>query len=346
MREQSDRTFFASDNNASVDPAVMSAIAEANRGHAVAYGDDPYTREAEEVFKQTFGPSCEVFFVYNGTGANVLGMAGAVRSFNSILAADIAHATLDECAAPEHFLGAKLVPFASKNGKLTTDVLEPALHAVGFEHSAQPKIVTITEATEVGTVYRVDEIRRICDFAHRNNLLVHMDGARIANAAVFLGTDLKSITADAGIDILSFGGTKNGLMFGEAVCFFNPEASRDFRYIRKQGMQLASKMRYIAVQFTVLLRDGLWKRNAESANNAAAELYQKIGRLPGIELVHPLETNGLFVKVPPRLIEPLREEYFFYDWEPAEHVVRWMCSFDSRKEDIEGFARTIEKLLQ
>jgi len=242
---------FASDNNAGVHPLVLNALRSVNDGHEIAYGDDQVTQRVIQKMKRIFGDESEIFFVFIGTAANVLGLSSITQSYNAIITTDTAHIHVDECGAPEKFTGCKLLTTPTPDGKLTVDLIKQHMHGFGFEHHAQPRVISITQATELGTVYTVDEIRTIADYAHANGLLLHMDGARISNAAVALDSGFYEITGGAGVDVLSFGGTKNGLMYGEAVVFFNKELCRDFKYRRKQGMQLASKMRYIAAQFEV-----------------------------------------------------------------------------------------------
>lgn len=336
---------FASDNNAGVHPKILEAMAQANQGHVVAYGDDPYTASASRKFKEIFGEETEVFFVYNGTGANCLSLQAMTKSFQAVICAETAHINEDECGAPEKFTGCKLLTIPGGNGKITVHQIRQHLHILGNEHHSQPKVVSITQATELGTVYRPDEVREIARFAHENGLLVHLDGARICNAAVALNTGLREATGDLGVDVLSFGGTKNGVMFGEAVIFFDPDLSRDFKFIRKQGTQLASKMRFIAVQFEALLTDDLWRRNAEHANTMAAFLERKIHDIPQIEIVRPVNANAIFAKIPKEHIPTLQQEYFFYVWDEAQSIVRWMTSFDTTEEDIIGFVSLLKKIL-
>jgi threonine aldolase len=233
---------FASDNNAGIHPAILDAIIEANTGHTLAYGDDPYTSKAKELLKHQFGDDTEAFFVMNGTGANVLGLSAITRSFNAVICADSAHIETDECGAPEKFTSCKLLTVKTTDGKINPSMFAGSMDGIGFEHHVQPRVISISQATEMGTVYRVSEIRELAAFAHANNLLLHMDGARIANAAVSLNCSFREMTTDAGVDVLSFGGTKNGLQFGEAVIFLKPELANNFKYIRKQGMQLLSKI--------------------------------------------------------------------------------------------------------
>src|SRR5581483_11961461 len=250
---------FASDNNAGVHPKVLEAIAAVNQGHVVGYGVDPYTEEAIENFKQHFGKDIEVFIVFNGTAANCLGLKALTESYQAVICADGAHIYTDECGAPEKFTGCKLIPIAAPDGKLTVESVSHAYHGIGDQHHVQPRVVSITQVTELGTVYKPREVRDLARFAHEHNMFLHMDGARIANAAVSLGLSLREATRDLGVDVLSFGGTKNGAMGAEAVIFFDKALSRDFLYIRKQGMQLASKMRFISAQFSALFTDDLWR---------------------------------------------------------------------------------------
>lgn len=336
---------FASDNNAGVHPDILNAIVRANSGHTIAYGDDPYTRAAEDMFKAAFGEGIAVYFVYNGTAANVLGLKAATHSFNAVICAETAHINVDECAAPEKFCGGKLLSVPTEDGKLRKEDIEKHLHGFGFEHHAQPKLISITQPTELGTLYTPEEISDIVSLARQYDLLVHMDGARIANAAVALGMDLKACTRDLGIDVLSFGGTKNGLMFGEAVVFFNPDLSHHFKYIRKQGMQLNSKMRYISAQFEAYLDTGLWRDNARHANAMAALLKQGIDKIPAVRVTQKVETNGIFAIIPRDCIPDLQRHFFFYVWDEAASEVRWMTSFDTQVEDIEAFVALLQERL-
>jgi threonine aldolase len=334
---------FASDNNAGVHPEVLDAINRANQGHVVAYGDDDYTRSAVKKFEEHFGPDIAVFFTFNGTGANVLSLQSLTRSFQSVLCSDFAHIYVDECGAPEKHTGCKLLPLPHTNGKISLDSVRQQYHGIGDQHHSQPRVISITQSTEMGTVYQPDEIRELAEFAHRHDMFLHVDGARIANAAVSLGQDLRQATRDLGVDALSFGGTKNGIMGGEAVIFFQPELSRDFLYLRKQSMQLASKMRFIAVQFEALLTDHLWRRSAEHANKMARLLEQEISRIPQIKIVWKVEANGVFAQIPRHAIEKIKEQYFFYMWIEEESIVRWMCAFDTTEEDVRRFAEVVRQ---
>ena len=338
---------FASDNNAGVHPEIMAAIAATNTGHAVGYGDDPWTREAEASFRRAFGEDIEVFFVLLGTGANVLSLSALAKPFEAVVCARAAHVNVDECGAPERFCGCKVLDVDAPNGKLTPEAVRPYLTGQHGEHHSQPRVLTLTQCTELGTVYRPEEIRALADLAHEKGLHVHMDGARLANAAVALDLDLAGASRDLGVDVLSFGGTKNGLMYGEAVVFFTPGLARDFRYIRKQGMQLASKMRFISAQFPPLLDTGLWRENARQANAMARLLASEV-QARGLAPTRPVEANAVFVRMPGAAVARLREEFFFYTWDPEPEdrpEVRFMCSFDTTEEDVRGFATALDRAL-
>ncbi len=337
---------FASDNNAGIHPALLEAIARANEGHVIAYGDDPYTRRAESTLKKFFGNDSEPFLVLTGTGANVLSLAALTRPYNAVICAESSHINTDECGAPEKFTQCKLIAVPTRNGKLTPEHIQPYLQGFGFEHHVQPRVISISQSTEMGTVYTVEEIKAISRLARQYDMYLHMDGARLANAAVSLEADFRAITGDAGVDVLSFGGTKNGMLCGEAVIFFRKELAENFRYIRKQGMQLVSKMRFIAAQFEVYLERGLWKANASRANAMAQLLFEKIKDLPGVTITQPVQANGVFAVLSQRVIARLLEKYFFYVWDERRHEVRWMTSFDTSEEDIETFAGTLGSILE
>ncbi len=336
---------FASDNNAGVHPDILKALDEVNQGHVIAYGDDPYTAQAVEKFKEHFGNEIDVYFVFNGTAANVLGITALTRSFNSIICSDLAHLHVDECGAPEKYTGCKLLTVPSPDGKLTVDGIQGHLHGFDFEHHAQPKVVSITQTTEMGTIYRPEEIRKNADLVHGYDMYLHMDGARLSNAAVSLNCGFRDITGDAGVDVLSFGGTKNGMMFGEAIVFFNKNLTGDFKYIRKQGMQLGSKMRFISAQFNALLSNDLWRRNAKHANEMARYLEEKVKPISGVKITQPVEANAVFAILPAEFIPELQKQFFFYVWDENTSEVRWMTAFDTTKEDIDKFARTLETIL-
>ncbi len=339
---------FASDNWSGVCPEIMQALQDVNPAHNEAYGElnDPVTEAAIEKFKQHFGEDIAVFFVYNGTAANVLGVGQLMRSYHAVITARTAHLNEDECAAPEKFMGSKILELEPEQGKIRPEQVEPFLNSIGFQHHAQPKVISISQVTELGTIYTPEEIRALSNFAHSHNMYLHMDGARIANAVVSLDTDFRSITTDAGVDVLSFGGTKNGLMFGEVVIFFGREKARDFEYLRKQGMQLHSKMRYIAAQFDRYLTGDLWKKNALQANRMAKKLAAELKRFPQLKLTQDVKANGVFCIMPPELIPLMQEAYFFHIWDPQTYEVRLMCSWDTTEEDIETFVRLLEQKLE
>ncbi len=336
---------FASDNNAGVHPAILDAIAKVNEGHMVGYGGDPVTRQAVDRFKQEFGDDIEVFFTFNGTGANVLSLSSLTQSFNSIICADTAHIQVDECGAPEKLTGCKLIPVPSRQGKIYREDIKTHLHGFGFEHHAQPGVISISQVTELGTLYSVEEIKVITDLAHEHGMFVHMDGARIANAAAALNLPFRAFTRDAGIDVLSFGGTKNGMMMGEAVIFFNAEQARMTKYIRKQSMQLFSKMRFISAQFLAYFEGELWKQNADHANKMALLLEQEVAKVNGVALTQKTQANGVFAIIPANIIPKLQEQYFFYMWDESRSEVRWMTSFDTTENDIYGFVNALKALL-
>ena len=337
---------FASDNNSGVHPEILKAIETANQGHAVGYGNDVYTQKAIEIFKEKFGAETEVFFVFNGTGANVLGLSTVTHSFNSIICAETAHIQEDECGAPEKFTGCKLLPVEPVNGKLTPELIRHHLKGFDFEHHSQPRVISISQVTEMGTVYEPLEIIALADLAHKNGMLLHMDGARIANAAVSLNLDFKAFTKDCGVDVLSFGGTKNGMMMGEAVLFFNPELTQLTKYIRKQSMQLYSKMRFVSAQFIAYFENDLWKKSATHANKMAKLLEAEVAKIPEIKLTQPVDANGVFAIVPKEIIKPLQEKFFFYIWNETSSEVRWMTSFDTTEEEILGFSGLIKQLIR
>lgn len=338
---------FASDNYAGVHIDILDAIIAANKDHVPAYGSDEITSRAQEQFKKYFGQGVEIFFVLNGTAANVLSLQAMTSSYQAVICTDTAHIQMDECGAPEKFIGCKLMPVPTSDGKLTVAAIQSHLARVGDQHAVQPRVISISQSTEYGTVYSRDEVKSLADFAHENNLYLHMDGARIANAAASLDLDLKSFTSDAGVDVLSFGGTKNGMMMGEAVVIFNKMFAKDFQYIRKQGMQLASKMRFISAQFHALMTNDLWLRNAKHANAMAslfAEKIQEIGS-PVIRISHPVQANAIFVVMPEKLIQRLQQQFHFYVWNEKMNEVRLMTSFDTSEHDITLFIETLSQEL-
>lgn len=339
---------FASDNNASVHPEVLEAIRRANDGPAAAYGDDPLTELAVEKFREQFGDDVAVFFVFNGTAANVLSLQALTRPFHAVLCPESSHIYTDECGAPEKFTGCKLIPLGAPDGKLTVNTVANAYHGIGDQHHVQPRVISITQATEMGTIYDPAEIEALARFAHERNMFLHVDGARLANAVVPRGPSLslRQATRDLGVDVLSFGGTKNGLMGAEAVVFFRPELAENFLFVRKQGMQLASKMRYTSAQMVALLTNDLWRRNAEKANRMARLLEEEIRKIPRIKIVFPVQANGVFAQIPRDAIQKIQERYFFYVWIEEKSVVRWMCSFDTTEEDVRKFAEFVRAVVR
>jgi threonine aldolase len=334
---------FASDNASGIHPDVLAAIADANRGHVHAYGDDPWTRAAIAAIRREFGEDAEVFFVFNGTGANVTALQALMRTFEYVICPTSAHINQDECGAPERFSGGKLVAVETPDGKLTPSMIEGAIDGVGFEHHSQPRVVSITQASEYGTVYRPDELAAIVKVARANGLRLHVDGARLANAAASLGCSLGE--ACAGADVVSFGGTKNGAMLAEAVVFRGPALAADFMYMRKQSAQLASKMRFIAVQFTALLTDELWRKNALHANGMAAALAEGVRTIPGVRITQAVDANEVFAALPREVIAHLQEEFDFYSWDERAGEVRWVASWDTTEDDVARFLAGIERAM-
>jgi len=336
---------FASDNNSGMHPAILQAIDDVNRGHCRGYGDDPFTEEAVQEFRKQFGRDIEVFFVFTGTGANVLGIRSVVESYNSIICAHSSHVNVDECGAPENFTGCKVETLPSEDGKIGFEQIEPLLRFHGHEHHVQPKVISITQPTELGTVYSIDEIAALADFAHQRELILHVDGARLSNAAAFLNCSLRETSGDAGVDVLSFGGTKNGMMLGEAVIFFRPELAKGFSYIRKQGMHLGSKMRFISAQFTALLKYDLWLHNARHTNRMAQYLARQLREVKGCRIVQEVQSNAVFAEIPPSIVEELQSRFFFYLYDPGKTVARFMTSFDTTEEDVDQFAASMQELI-
>ena len=337
---------FASDNNAGVHPEMIEAIRAANDGHVIAYGNDPFTARAIKLFQKHFGRDVAVYFVFGGTGANVLGLKAVTKPHHAILCAETAHVNVDECGAPEKFTGCKLISVPTPDGKLRVEQIKPLLHGIGVEHYAQPRVISVSQATEMGTVYTKKELKSLGDFAHDHDLLLHVDGARLANAAVSLNASLKELTADAGVDVLSFGGTKNGMMYGEAVIFFDKSMGADFKYIRKQGMHLASKMRFISAQFEALLSGDLWRRSAAHSNRMAQLVASELTKVPQIQLTQPVEANGIFVLIPRKYVPQLQKKYFFYVWDEEISEVRLMASFDTTEDDVRDFVEFVRKIVK
>jgi len=318
---------------------------EANSGHEIAYGDDYFTARAIQIMKKHFGENIAVFPVFNGTGANVTGIKNLTESFNSIICAETAHINVDECGAVEKFSGCKLLTVETSDGKLTVQSIKKHMHGFGFEHHSQPKVISITQVTELGTVYTPEEIKALSTFAHEHGMFLHMDGARLCNAAASLGLELQAITTEVGVDVLSFGLTKNGAINAEAVIFFDQNLVKNFKYFRKQGMQLGSKMRFVSVQFEAMLSGNIWKENAQHSNRMAQILAAKLAEIPQIKITQKVQANGIFAIVPPEIIPALQKEFFFYMWDEHRSEVRWMTAFDTTKEDVECFVALIRKLL-
>ncbi|MGO2519795.1 MAG: threonine aldolase family protein [Microbacterium sp.] len=341
---------FASDNYSGIHPEVLAAIAAANEGHQSAYGGDQYTERLQEVFAGHFGDGIEAFPVFNGTGANVVGLQSMLPRWGAVIAASTAHINVDEGGAPERIGGMKLLTVPADDGKLTPELVDREAWGWGDEHRAQPLVVSITQSTELGTLYSIDEIRALADHAHERGMHLHLDGARISNAAAALDVPLRAFTRDAGVDVLSFGGTKNGAMLGEAIVVLNPEASSGLIYGRKYNMQLSSKMRFISAQLIALLEGDLWLRNARHSNAMATRLRAGVeagladGSISGVSFSQPTQSNGLFAILPDGVAEKLRESFRFYDWDAARNEVRWMCSFDTQESDVDAFIAEIGRL--
>jgi threonine aldolase len=335
---------FASDNNAPVAPEILQAIADANEGDAIGYGDDEWTARAVARLREYFGTATDAYFAFNGTGANVVALSSLLRPWESVLCPATAHLQTDECGAFERFSGSKVVPIPTADGKLRPADVEPYLHGGHDVHFPQPRAISISQATEFGGLYERAEIEALCAFAHRHGLLVHVDGARIANAAAALKTTPRALTVDAGVDVLTFGGTKNGLMFGEAVCFFDPVLHAGAApFVRKQAMQLASKMRYIAAQFEALLRGELWLRYASHANAMTARLHELVRAIPGVRITRPVRCNAIFATLDRDAIERVQREFFFYLFDDALPEVRWMTHWATTADDVDRFATAVAR---
>ena len=336
---------FGSDNHSGVSPEILDAIASANSAHALAYGDDEYTQRLEALFRDTFGPQARVYLVFNGTGANVLCIDAMCRSHEAVVCAETAHINVDECGAPQRVVGCRLLTVDTPDGKLTPELVRSRLHGFGFEHHSQPKAISISQPTELGTLYTLEEIKALADLAHSYNMYLHVDGARLANAAVALGCTFKEMTTDLGVDALSFGGTKNGLLMGESCVLLNPALDTDMKYRRKQMTQLCSKMRFLAAQFEAYLTTGLWRCNAEHSNRMAQLLRSEVEKVEGVKVMYPVQVNSVFAQLPTEVWHRLQQRYFFYDWDEANDVVRWMCSFDTTEEDIYDFVAALKEEL-
>ena len=323
----------------------MEAVIKANEDHAIGYGDDPWTAAAVAKIKSIFGGEASPFFVFNGTGANSVALQAVTRPFNSILCAETAHINVDECGAPARMTGCAVVTIPTTDGKLTPELIKPRLHNFGVCHHSQPKAVYISQVSELGTVYTIEEVKAIADLLHAHNMYLHMDGARLANACAYLNCSMKQVTVDAGVDILSFGGTKNGMMMGEAVISFRPEITENLQYYRKQSAQLASKLRYLSAQFIPYLENNLWLENAIKANISAAKLAEVLKQYPQIQFTQKVETNQIFFTIPSEPLKKLLERYFFYMWNEENNEARLVTSWDTTGEDITQFEQDLKEAM-
>ena len=335
---------FASDNYSGIHPEIFEAIQRANTNHQISYGDDQFTEAANLLFEKEFG-KVTVLYTFNGTGANVTCLKCCTLPFQAVVCSEYAHILADECGAPTQSIGCSLLPLKTADGKLTTEMIKPLLNRIGNVHNTQPKVISISQSTELGTIYSIAELKALCDFAHANGMYVHLDGARISNAVAALGVSLKAATVDCGIDIMSFGGTKNGLMIGEAVLIFNEKLKANAPYFHKQTGQLFSKNRFIAAQFAALLNNNLWLRMASHANKMAQLLSNEVSKLAKVKITQKVDANAVFAIIPVEVIQPLRALYPFYEWDSQTHEQRWMCSFDTTEEEVIGFVKALKELL-
>lgn len=336
-------TSFASDNAAGVSPEVMAALGRANDGPALAYGEDPWSTAASDALRDLFDAPVDVLLCWGGTGANVAGLASVLQPWQAVLAPDTAHIVVDECGAPARFTGATIAPVPHVDGKLVPDSLEPWLDWCGVTHHPQPRVLSISQCTEMGTVYSVEEIAALCDLAHRHGMVVHVDGARIANAVAASGVDVRRMLLEPGVDLMTFGFTKNGAMYGEALVHLTPALADRARFVHKQAAQLPSKTRYVAAQVTALLTDDLWLRNATRANDMATLLAEKLRDTDEVVLDVPVESNAVFPRLPAEAIGPLQEWSFFWPWDLARSRVRWMTSFATTEEDVDRFVAGVRR---
>ncbi|GAA2430013.1 low specificity L-threonine aldolase [Streptomyces glaucus] len=334
---------FASDNYAGAHPEVLAALALANGGHQVSYGEDVYTEHLQGVARSHFGATAEAFPVFNGTGANVVALQAVTDRWGAVICAESAHINVDECGAPERVGGLKLLTVPTPDGKLTPELIDREAYGWDDEHRAMPQVVSIAQTTELGTVYTPEEIRALCEHAHAHGMRVHLDGSRLANAAAFLDVPMRAFTNAAGVDILSLGGTKNGALFGEAVVVIDQDAVRHMKHLRKLSMQLASKMRFVSVQLEALFAKDLWLRNARHANEMAQRLAEGVRAVHGVEILHPVQSNAVFARLPHDVAERLRKRFRFYFWDEAAGVVRWMCAFDTTEEDVDAFVAALKE---
>lgn len=337
---------FGSDNNSGVHPAIMQAVIDANQDHAPGYGSDPWTEKATSVLKDVFGESAEPFFVFNGTGANTIAITAATHSYHSVIAAASAHIVCDECGAPSKASGCLIHAIPTQDGKLTPELIRTRLTGFGDAHHSQPKVVYISECTEFGTIYTCEEIRAIADLIHEYDMYLLMDGARIHNAAAALGVSLQDLTAKCGVDILSLGGTKNGMMMGEVVISFRPEITKHLPFVRKQSAQLYSKMRYASAQFIPYFTEHIWHKNAMHANAMAQLMVKELKACGDFEPVMPVDANILFVRMPKAISAKMQEKHFFYVWDEEAEIVRFVTSWDTTEEDIHAFISDLKKTIQ
>ena len=335
---------FASDNYAGALPEVLQAITAANGGHAPSYGNDDLTARVEARFRDEFGDDARAFLVFNGTGANVIGLRALTNPWDAVVCAETAHLNVDEGGAPERVGGLKLLTVTTPDGKLTPELVAPRLIRFGDEHAVQPRVISITQSTELGTVYSVEEIQALADLAHDQGLLLHVDGSRLSNAAAALDVPLRALTTDVGVDALSFGGTKTGLVLGEAIVLLRPGLGEGIEYLRKQSMQLASKMRFIAAQFEALLEDERWRRAAGHANAMASRLADAVRGVDGVRITQRVEANAVFAVLPPGVAEELQERWRFYVWDESTGEVRWMCSWDTPPDEVDAFAADVAQV--
>jgi threonine aldolase len=338
-----DRRELGSDNYAGVHPEILAALAAANEGHVPGYGADPYSAHLQEVLRAHFGPGATAYPVFNGTGANVLALQTMLPRWGAVICAETAHINTDENAAPERVGGLKLLTVATPDGKLTPELVARHAHGFGDQHRAQPGVVSITQATELGTVYTPDEIRAITEHAHALGMRVHLDGSRLVNAAASLDLPLRALTTDVGVDVLSLGGTKNGALFGEAVVELTPGSTPGIEFQRKVDMQLASKMRFVSAQLIALFEGDLWLRSARHANAMAARLRAGVEGVPGVRVTQPTQANAVFAALPVGVADELRAVRRFYDWNAATGEVRWMCAFDTREQDVDDFVAAVRR---
>lgn len=336
---------FLSDNNSGVHPRILEAISNCNIGHEPSYGEDKYTEKANELFKEAFQADVDVYFVTNGTAANIVGLSGLLKPFEGVVCTDTAHINVDECGALERFGGNKILYVPNRDGKLDIDDIKGFLNSIGDEHQVQPKIISISQITELGTIYTIKEIKELADFAHANNMFLHVDGARISNGVIALNSSFKEMITDTGVDLLSFGGTKNGMMIGEAIVSFNKNLSMNFKYIRKQGMQLLSKMRFISAQFIPYLEENIWKENAINSNNMAKYLKEELEKFPDVKIKNESLGNILFVKIPKEWNKQIQEKFPVYITDEEENIIRLVTSFDTTKEDVKSFVNHIKKII-